>query len=215
MSKVRKITVDCPTCGKQFDTTLWDSLNADLDPAEKKKLISGKFFFATCTHCGKEHPMSYPVLYHDMTNKVMIQLALSEEEAEDFIEAIDIRDEQENWESLAAKGYRYRCVKSVNELQEKALLFDSGLDDRVMELLKLMYLAMIHEKKPEAVVTDMFYFREPTHGIVVFVDGNPSFDFEMTMETYDRLAEGEMAKIEEKSAGCYIIDQEWARTLLR
>ncbi|MBN3018528.1 hypothetical protein JXX18_22545, partial [Ruthenibacterium lactatiformans] len=37
-------------------------------------------------------------------------------------------------------GYRKRIVTNQNALREKAIIFENELDDRVVELIKLLYL---------------------------------------------------------------------------
>jgi CpXC protein len=39
------------------------------------------------------------------------------------------------------RGYRFRVVRTSNDLIEKILIFDSGYDDRILEFVKLMLLA--------------------------------------------------------------------------
>ena len=47
MSRPRKETVTCPKCGKESDITIWDTLNAEMNPKEKQQLQG-----ARCMECG-------------------------------------------------------------------------------------------------------------------------------------------------------------------
>ena len=40
-------------------------------------------------------------------------------------------------------GYRKRIVTNQNALREKAIIFENELDDRVVELIKLLYLLVL------------------------------------------------------------------------
>ncbi len=40
----------------------------------------------------------------------------------------------------AQEDYLYRFVQSKNELREKLFIFDAGLDNRAIEILKFLYI---------------------------------------------------------------------------
>lgn len=44
MSRPRKETVTCPKCGKESDITIWDTLNAEMNPKEKQQLFRWHHF---------------------------------------------------------------------------------------------------------------------------------------------------------------------------
>ena len=44
MSMERKETVTCPECGQEQDFIVWHSLNGDLDPEAKQRLLDGTLF---------------------------------------------------------------------------------------------------------------------------------------------------------------------------
>jgi hypothetical protein len=53
---------------------VWDSLNSDLDPDAKQKLLDGTLFQYKCEKCGHEASVAYDILYHDMKNNTMVYL---------------------------------------------------------------------------------------------------------------------------------------------
>ena len=59
MSKQRKITYKCEFCGKPFDTTVYDSVNVDLDPELREKILNGSLFMHECPHCHKKNALLY------------------------------------------------------------------------------------------------------------------------------------------------------------
>ena len=50
MSIPKKHTITCPKCGTSGDFTAWDSINVDLMPEMKEKVMSGEIFRWTCPH---------------------------------------------------------------------------------------------------------------------------------------------------------------------
>ena len=83
MSRHRIEKVKCPKCGYEINASIWDSVNVDIDPDEKPKVLDGTFFQATCQNCHFVSNLDYPCLYHDMTNKIMVQYVLSVDEAQE------------------------------------------------------------------------------------------------------------------------------------
>lgn len=54
MSIPRRISVSCPNCGKNFETTIFESLNTDFAPDVIETVISGERFAGKCLNCGFE-----------------------------------------------------------------------------------------------------------------------------------------------------------------
>lgn len=59
MSKTRIMPVTCPSCGKDSDFTVWESINTMLDPEMKAKVRDGSAFTFECPHCGAEVQVEY------------------------------------------------------------------------------------------------------------------------------------------------------------
>ena len=67
-----------PKCGKVSDFIIWESLNADIDPEAQVQLIDGTIFHFTCPECGHKSNVNYGMLYHDMTNRVIVHYVQEE-----------------------------------------------------------------------------------------------------------------------------------------
>jgi Zn ribbon nucleic-acid-binding protein len=52
MSKSSDISYTCPRCQKQSRFTIWQSINVDLDPSLKQKVMDGSLFVFHCLYCG-------------------------------------------------------------------------------------------------------------------------------------------------------------------
>jgi len=189
---------------------IWESLNAEINPAESEKLRDGTLFLISCPKCENNFQLIYPILYHDMTSKVMVQLILNEKEADDFVNAL----KSDTWENLAAEGYKYRLVRTLNGLREKAMVFSCGLDDRVVECMKLVYFTFLTEKYPEMKDPEMLFYHIESSVLVFFSEGKPVFDVEFDMGKYTEIASDARIDFEGKSQDCLFIDREWALGLL-
>lgn len=126
MSSPTIIEVTCNACGTPAHFTAWESLNASLNPELRQRLLDGELTRFDCPQCGASATVLYPLLYHDMERQFMIRL-VSDEDCSDC--RYMPRDE-------FMADYQLRFVSTVNQLIDKILIFDAGLDDRLLELGK-------------------------------------------------------------------------------
>ena len=215
MSRVYDVEVNCPACGEKFNAPLWESLNGDLNPTEKGLLLSGKFFKVTCPKCSTEHPFVYPMLYHDMTNSAMVHLVLSEENAESILDQLKSVEASPMMGSMSLAGYRFRFVKNQNELREKAMIFDCGLDDRVIELLKTHYRTMFSKAHPDTKLSNIFFYKDTSYKFIFLAENSSTYTIDFDKMLYDDVADIRKNVIDEKSISCFYINQEWALDLIK
>jgi hypothetical protein len=123
--------VSCPACGREQAFDVWRTLNATLNPELRDRLLSGQLTAFTCDACGHRADVVYPLLYHDMQKQFMVWFVPGEGQPESLDASL--------FGALGkglGQGYTYRLVRTRNELVEKIRIFEDGLDDRVVELLK-------------------------------------------------------------------------------
>ena len=136
MSRCVMVGITCPECGHAFEAPVWGSVNVTLDPELKAKVLSGDLWLCICPACGSSGQPDWGTLYHDQEQRYMV-LYTDEEDALDKMNAEEARMARMA-PGLAGhtEGYRFRIVRSKRNLREKILIFDSGLDDRAVELTK-------------------------------------------------------------------------------
>ena len=131
MSKFRDQTMICPSCHQPATYRQWDSINADLDPELRKEILSGKIYNWNCPHCGRLYKVLSPTLYHDMKRKFMIYFdPRRPKEGDGFTLPPDKKYIK------FFKDYTYRSAFDFNDFREKIIQLESGLDDRIIELMK-------------------------------------------------------------------------------
>ena len=54
MSVSHDVTYTCPYCGKTFEISVYDSINAETDKDLRDRCLSGEVFQQLCPHCNKE-----------------------------------------------------------------------------------------------------------------------------------------------------------------
>jgi len=119
----------CLCCGQAQEVQVWETVNVSLHPKLKPKLLSGELFDFACKHCAHDAELQYPLLYHDMKRRAMFWLVPAGTRPGDAIGFPGPKG--------LYSGYILRLVRDFNELIEKILLLDAGIDDRLMELFKL------------------------------------------------------------------------------
>ncbi|MCF3648721.1 CpXC domain-containing protein [Synoicihabitans lomoniglobus] len=131
MSQAKEVTVSCPQCAHAQAFTTWSSINVASHPEKLAELKSGALHRFVCAACGKQTEINYPVLYHHPARRCMVWL----QGADDSNDAHGLPTGE------VLQGYRLRVVRSRNHLVEKTHLIDLDLDDRIMELYKLIIRA--------------------------------------------------------------------------
>ncbi|MBQ2669039.1 MAG: CpXC domain-containing protein [Clostridia bacterium] len=123
----------CPTCGKTQKLELYTSINAEENPDLRRDILRESVFDWECRHCGYTAQMAYPTIYHDPARGFMICLRPSG--AVSKVETIP-----------AVKDLIKRSVKNPQELKEKILIFEAGLDDAAVELVKNAIVTVLRKK---------------------------------------------------------------------
>lgn len=126
-----RIDCHCKKCGNGNSLEFLSSVNVETSPELKEKVLDGSLFTWSCPHCGNLNLVTSPFLYHDPENHLMILLTEASVKAEGLPD-----------------GYTGRIVRSVGDLIEKIKIFDSGLDDVVIEMCKLITLQEIGKEVP-------------------------------------------------------------------
>lgn len=209
MSMQTPITVKCPKCGAEVRSTQWVSINAAQDPQLKQQMLDASLFRLACPSCGHEGLLAYPMVYIDPDKKIIVSLVLNEEQLDQCASAMD--NVSIDGTAIDLSGYTRRVVLDQNDLREKIMIFDCQLDDRVVQIAKIVVFTQIQMTQPGKEVYQI-YFICPQEGEqalqVLFSDGS-SVNYMLAKELYDSIAQDFAQRIEEKSQGTYIFDAQW------
>ena len=139
--------VPCPGCGATNRTPILKGIHITRLPAVREDIVAGRFQRTTCPHCGFQAQIESTTVYTDFDNGQYIAVeppapkdwraALAPHQAvfdRCFTMGPPIAEE-------LGRGIRHRLVFGVDALREKVLLWDAGLDDRVLESCKGDWLA--------------------------------------------------------------------------
>lgn len=162
MSIFRETHLECPFCHKDVPIIMHDSINVGTHPELKEKVLDCTVFQYQCPHCEQSDMVCYPVLYHDPENEIMIQVLWHEE---DFGQPME-KDLQTLIEVTGQNNYRRREVFGYRELMEKIRVFDAGLNDFAIALLKTVHRL----QHPEIQI--FFYEKTEQHFVFVQIEND-------------------------------------------
>lgn len=209
----KNVSVTCPDCGEQGDFTIYISIDLVENPPMEEKIRSGSLFRYTCPSCGIITKIAYPTLIHDSEKKQMIYLATNEETYQNTLKTYSVGGSS-TAEGLLHGDYTVRLFRSVPELMEYFRIRKEGLDDRVVELMRLFVYHELMENNPDLEL-DQLYF-EPNE------EGEEPYCFELIKkeevlghigfqkEAYENMKEMFWDTIDELSEGCIVFDGTWA-----
>ena len=212
MSNTEMKKVSCPKCSHDNDVKIFKTVNATTDPQFKEALLSGKLFSFHCANCGYDAALRYPVLYNDMKNRFMVYYIPD-------IERDRITDEYLESEYGDLGDVTRRIVGSYNELKEKIHIFESGLDDRAMEIAKIALNDVVTKRTGETVTGGYFSkysVVEGSIGFTFFIGENNEHLVQTTrIEIYQKSVEiANVYDNEPSSRSFLLINREWAKNAL-
>ena len=195
MSLPREVKFKCQNCGKTYEGMIWDTVNSMITPEMKPHVMDLSIFTKTCPHCHEENPVLYPILYHQMEDKFMVQF-MQDNRISDFMS--NLPDNVNPWKLSQDDGYYIRIANDPYSFAEKIMLFDNKMDDRAVELVKFALLRrVVHEEKdPEAffdhqidIITmlenaDAAPDSDERYKFYVMLDGEPYITAPLVMDMY-------------------------------
>lgn len=192
------MTITCPHCQAETDHKVLDHINIDRNPELRAKVQDLSCFRVQCPNCGETVLVVHPCLYHDMANQFMVWLWPEEGEAP-----------HAQFDPLA--GYTLRRVDSLNAFREKINVLECGLDDRAVEIMKLLLFTQLNHDLD--VVELLFHALDDRTGELRFVavlsDGAEQYAA-MPGATYQRLREDVEDYLYTPGADFAVIDMAWA-----
>lgn len=211
---IRKpVNVKCPQCGKESTFSMWQNVDSLEDPMLKQQIVDGVLFDFKCPYCDYSVSLHYDLLFNMPDHGVMLQMIVNPEQAAKGPEAIEAQERLLPAEAQQyAKQYIHRIVPDPITLREKIIIFELDMDDRVIELMKILYAAQYVTQKGV----------EPEH-IFFSINNKQEKQFELYGESellaiavfdedlYKNLQHSPQRKLKPiRKDRCYFVDREWA-----
>ncbi|MEE1313781.1 MAG: CpXC domain-containing protein [Lachnospiraceae bacterium] len=155
MSRVHMENLTCTHCKKESPYRFWDMIDPMMNRETKEKVLNGEIFTFVCPHCGAKRRVTYDTIYQEMAKGRTFHLVTSEET---YMQAINIYADRDAHSSPVLAHEVVRIVLSQNQLAEKIRIFDEGLDDRIIEIIKAYFLGKLYEQDPKAEVDEVLFY---------------------------------------------------------
>ena len=120
--------------------------------------------------------------------------------------------------SKDTSGYQVRVITDPDEWREKAIIFDCGYDDRIIELIKLFYRVKVEEKFENLKTERVFFCPEKKqNGFVLefHCDNGEPFTIDISDDVYQKVKVDYWNVIEQNNDNQFYVDTEWALNLLK
>ena len=148
MSIFRTQTVTCPACGKDIDFEVVHSVNADRRPDLRDSIFDGTFQLQNCGNCQEPFRLQPEMTYLDVGRDQWISAQplsnlgqwqdLEEKARGGFADAYG--DQAPASAQAIGEDLRPRLAFGWTALREKLLAAEHGLDDVILEALKITIL---------------------------------------------------------------------------
>jgi hypothetical protein len=134
----------CTDCRRPFDAPTAETINVGRMPHAREQILSGTFHRVTCPQCGVRIEIDRTFLYTDPGRRHFAQV-FPKNHVREWPEWEQMADEvfhqgfytgPAGVQPLGA-GFKVRAVFGLDELAEKLRIWDSQLDDALVEVLKV------------------------------------------------------------------------------
>ena len=198
------VTVFCLKCGGWVIYTQYRTPPASKGPDHDKTVVGDSVFRCSC---GNRDPRQFMVICERYADGLDISTVRNYSSCREKI--------RREMKDVVGHGYLIRHVPDVNSLEEKIRIFDDGLDDRIIELIKALVSDGLVRSYPAYVYAPggcRLYYRgrKDRKELVVCADGLPDMILDIAA-LYDEVGASETAAQLPPLRDCdTVIDMEWA-----
>lgn len=194
--------ISCPKCGRTIEIELWPQIDTDTEKA-LENIISGRLFDVGC-ECGFATQVQYPLSFEDKLHGVKLWYRPAEQAGE-------VQDEMNE---ASAAGLKCRLTASLDAFSEKAAIFAAGLDDRMVEVMKLAAKAHLAEALSGADVEPIVFASvDGVHRLLFRYEGQTEY-MDMDMGEYNEFSTIFGPMLELAGDTDFVVDRLWAAKFL-
>jgi hypothetical protein len=193
MSTFRPYTVQC-ACGHSFQAQLAVAVNAVRMPKLRQEILDGTLHRVTCPSCGRNFTAHKRFVYVDLERDLVVDVHPPSQAPRWRDTSARLNEELDSLDRHGVLGERIgrRVAFGIGELREKLVAQDAEVDDRHVELAKVLAL---HEhpvllRRPRLRLFLDRMAEDRVHFFAGYDHAQQTFRVALPRFAFDRLAEG-------------------------
>jgi hypothetical protein len=193
MSTFRPYTVQC-ACGHSFQAQLAVAVNAVRMPKLRQEVLDGALHRVTCPSCGRTFTAHKRFVYVDLNQNLVVEVHPPSRAPRWRDSSASLNRELEHLDRHGVVGERLdrRVAFGIGELREKLVAQDAEIDDRHVELAKVLAL---HEhpvllRRPRLRLFLDRVAEDRVHFFAGYDHAQQTFNVALPRFAFDRLADG-------------------------
>lgn len=207
------VTIHCPVCQAEVERDIVTKIDARHEPERKQDLLDGTLFNFECDECGAKRQIDHDFMYLDRDLKVVICLIPQLEDRKAEMEEILTQFMRQSTEDLSQ--YSLRVVRTAPTLVEKATIFNDGLNDIVVEIVKLLTDGLFAKEHPDIEVRARYYYKHHGQSKLLYLTKNDQLLVDFHQSLVDFAQDKYNKAVNEDYKGRFIVvDENWAANLL-
>lgn len=188
MSLNSKQNVRCPKCSQLSEITVWNSITVQDSGDLKQDLLKGKVNMFLCPSCSYSALMPTPMLYRDDDKRLLMSFSPCDDPVlKNQLFGNVLETSKKSGELKEFEGYNLRFISDYNELLEKILIFDNDMNDKTIEVIKLMVLSQDLEKAEQRICRFGKVENSTIEFMIYDTIENQTYTSSVPKETYDTI----------------------------
>lgn len=110
--------------------------------------------------------------------------------------------------------YRKRIVTDQNALREKTIIFNQKLDDRVIEIIKLLYYVKASKQVPDTNIDTVYFLVTDGKYFLQFIE-DKTLNVEVPVEMYEKFKNDFAERLESAGDKEALVDIRWVSDFLK
>lgn len=199
----------CPFCQTLLKIPHLTFISSAHNPEEKLSAMHGHLLQVKCPVCHSQVGLQNMISYEDETNHLMMYYEPDIQKADTLIIRLHEKLKTASWFS---RNLKYRVVTTREDFYEKVRIFDAGLNDRVIEIMKA-YLMMDLSACGDHVFQDIrFSFQHNQPVFTVEMDHLKGF-YPFRSDDYRLLCDS-LRELKSADLNSLVINLEWGIQML-
>lgn len=206
--RLKEFEMTCPSCGhifrEEFNTAVFS------DTVEREAILKNDFGEVTCPDCNHKFILNYRFVYTDDERKYMI---INDPKFVDSSSRLALVSSFKLLDAVRkneAKKFRRVMTADIKDLREKILIFEAGLDDKVVEIMKYILLESDDLVIDHDDVKDFTY--DGLDSFIIKTNSGDVMNLPFVREVYDRIDESYSKYFDEKVD---LVNKAWAYNFLK